>query len=229
MEGYSNIYQKSNFDFSQVFADEVVQEIILNKNEMLLLSQYQSYNIYLKKGRVKVLIANEEGFEKLLFYVEENGFVLMNADNYLPEDLMATLIADVQSVLYCIPTEDFKRALAVEAIRDIYLDSVSRKTNYLIKHTLDLTFGSSRSRLYHILLDLANDYGQKDACGDILIKKLPTRGDLALITGVHRTNIATYLTELENLGIITRERRQVILRDKAGLMALVVEELSKGL
>lgn len=228
LEGYSNMYQKSNFEFGQLFEAEVIKEIKLNKNEVFLLSEYVAYNIYLKKGRVKVVVSNEEGLEKLLFYVEENGFVLMSTGEYLTADLMATLVADVQTILYCIPVEEFKQALAVEEIRDIYLDSVIRKSNYLIKHTFDLTFSTSRSRLYHILLDLANDYGQANAQGHILIEKLPTRGDLALITGVHRTNIATYLTELENQGIISRDRRNIILNDKSELKALIEEELSKG-
>lgn len=71
----------------------------------------------------------------------------------------------------------------------------------------DLVFRSARSRLARILIQLADDFGRElEASGAILIDARLTHADLATLVGSTRPTVSIALGELEDAGVVARNR-----------------------
>lgn len=79
-----------------------------------------------------------------------------------------------------------------------------------------LLFRSNRERLVHLLMELAEKYGQRSADGVTLGIKL-SHQELASIIGSTRETVTVVLGELQNEGSLIIKRRQIILRDMDGM------------
>ena len=75
-----------------------------------------------------------------------------------------------------------------------------------------LLFRSSRERLIHLLLELAERYGQPGHNG-ILIRQKISHQDMASIIGATRETVTITLGELQTEGIIDVQRRRITLKN----------------
>ena len=78
---------------------------------------------------------------------------------------------------------------------------------------------------YGILLQQILKFGVEQEEGSLLIRKFATLTDIASMLNVHRSNVTSYINELEADGIIARHKRQLFVKDIDAL-ALLVEETS---
>ena len=82
----------------------------------------------------------------------------------------------------------------------------------------DLVFRNARSRLAHIILQLAEDFGEKT--GDrLLIATRLTHAELATLVGVSRPTVSIALGEFEDDELITRSEGKIVVVNKKALQA----------
>ena len=74
-----------------------------------------------------------------------------------------------------------------------------------------LLFRSSRDRLVHLLLELAEKYGQQHTNGLLLNIKI-SHQDMASAIGATRETVTITLGELQNEGLIRTDRRKIFLQ-----------------
>ncbi len=87
-----------------------------------------------------------------------------------------------------------------------------------------LLFRSHRDRLLHLLLELAEQYGEPQSQGMRLKIKL-SHQDLASIIGATRETVTTTLGELQDAGVVTVDRRVITLRSIAEIKSLIQSDL----
>ena len=82
----------------------------------------------------------------------------------------------------------------------------------------DLVFRSARSRLAHIILQLAEDFGEKTE-DRLLITTRLTHAELATLVGVSRPTVSIALGEFEDDELITRSEGKIVVLNKKALEA----------
>jgi CRP-like cAMP-binding protein len=83
-----------------------------------------------------------------------------------------------------------------------------------------LLFRSNRERLVHLLLELAEKYGRRSASGVALGIKL-SHQELAAVIGSTRETVTLLLGELQAEGVISINRRQILLQNLEQLAASI--------
>ena len=82
-----------------------------------------------------------------------------------------------------------------------------------------LVFRSARSRLAHIILQLAEDFGEKNK-DRLLIATRLTHAELATLVGVSRPTVSIALGEFEDDELITRSEGKIVVLSKKALQAI---------
>jgi CRP-like cAMP-binding protein len=82
-----------------------------------------------------------------------------------------------------------------------------------------LVFMGLEGRLARLLLQLAEEHGEKTPHGRRLAIKL-SQGELATLVAATRESVNKQLRAWTELGLVTQERGYVVLRDEAGLRML---------
>ena len=83
----------------------------------------------------------------------------------------------------------------------------------------DLVFRSARSRLAHIILQLAADFGEKNK-DRLLIATRLTHAELATLVGVSRPTVSIALGEFEDDELITRSEGKIVVLNQKALQAI---------
>ena len=104
------------------------------------------------------------------------------------------------------------------AVRFMHLIGLRRKR--LERRLRNLLFSSSRDRLIHVLLDLADTYGVPGEDGVRLTTDM-SHQDLASIIGSTRETVTLVLGELQTEGLIKLGRRKITLVRPAAINGLV--------
>lgn len=84
----------------------------------------------------------------------------------------------------------------------------------------NLVFRNLRSRIAHILLELAEDFGRADD-GRIVIDLALSQRDLATLVGATRQSVNLCLRELREAGLVTYRSRRFVVSSRAALQAAI--------
>lgn len=166
----------------------------------------------LVSGRVKVCTLTSEGKQGILNIVE-SGQVFGEAallESSLWEDYAEAMM---DSVVLSIPREVFvglmsrypSVALAITQLIAFRRRRVERRLKYLL-------FRSNRQRLVHLLFDLVEDYGVRDAERIELDLRL-SHQDLAGMIGSTRETVTVTLGELQREKSLLIRRRKLVITD----------------
>jgi CRP-like cAMP-binding protein len=176
--------------------------------------------LLLAQGRVKICSSRNEGKQAILAFIDpgelfgELAIVGPNKrENYaeaveesavvlIPEELMRQLIE-----------QNSRISLSVTKLFGLRLRKIERRLKYLL-------FRSNRERLVHLLLELAEQYGQQGSEGIDLQIKL-SHHDLACVIGSTRETVTVLLGELQNEGCIQLGRRRITITDLTRLAASI--------
>ncbi len=79
-----------------------------------------------------------------------------------------------------------------------------------------LAFKDLETRLSRLLLSLAKEFGEKTKEGRVIGNRI-THQELAELIGCTRTSVTTCLNQLEEEGIITKRKYQIIIKDRTKL------------
>jgi CRP-like cAMP-binding protein len=118
-----------------------------------------------------------------------------------------------KSTVILIPGEEMQQLLAENAEVSLGVTKLVGLRRQRIERRLKyLLFRSSRERLVHLLLELAEQYGQAVPGGVQLRIKL-SHQDLANIIGSTRETVTVVLGELQAEGRLQLGRRKIVLSD----------------
>jgi CRP/FNR family transcriptional regulator len=147
---------------------------------------------YVKAGRVKIFILQEDGTEKILSIHEQGGFFgETTAIDQLPRPCCAS--AMINSVVIVLKLEELEKLIELD--KDLYLailQSLTRKIRMLSFQIQDMSFLEAEQRIIHILLKLAADFGVTTEDGIKLSVSFSDQ-ELAGLVGVCRVTVTKTL------------------------------------
>lgn len=175
---------------------------------------------FLHKGRLKVFIGTDSGSERLMWFLESGNIIPEGSG----ETFSKRLVADCDTeVLYITEKAVYTFALTGEEEVAVLLRHYKKRYILLLQSILQEHEESSRSRVYRFLYQIAISYGKEGSDG-LLVEKLPSRSDIGALLGIHRSNVTRYLSDLEKQGIVTKQKKSLIIHDIQALKELLTQE-----
>lgn len=172
---------------------------------------------YVKAGRVKVFILQEDGTEKILSIHEQGGFFgETTAIDQLPRPCCAS--AMINSEVIVLKLEDLEKLIELD--KDLYLallQSLTRKIRMLSFQIQDMSFLEAEQRIIHVLLKLAADFGITTADGIKLSISFSDQ-ELAGLVGVCRVTVTKTFNSLKKQGFIDKQYRSITIKNQMGLL-----------
>jgi CRP/FNR family cyclic AMP-dependent transcriptional regulator len=172
--------------------------------EMVFSPEPSPQSIYLLEvGLVRIFRLSRAGAETTFGYVAPGEvFGELTGFGDFPRESFAQTVK--KSRAWRIPRAAFQALLGREP--GLVL-AVTRQMGMRLKRiesrVEDLVFRDVRSRVAHILLELAEDFGRREDGGTV-IESPPTQSELATLVGSTRQTVNATLRELETLGLIAR-------------------------
>ena len=186
--------------------------------------------LLLAEGRVKIGSFTEDGKQTILAFIEPGELFgelsLMGTEEreeYAETVEKSTVILIPGEVMQTLLVENPEVSLGVTKLFGMRRRRIERRLKYLL-------FRSNRERLVHLLLELAEQYGQMTEGGVELRIRL-SHQDLANIIGSTRETVTVVLGVLQAEGRLKLGRRKIVLSDIARLadsVSVAVPRLSEA-
>ncbi len=190
------------------------------KNTRIVLDAASGTSLYLYKGRAKIFIFNEVGIERLLFYLAPKNSCTCGYPN-----ISMTLETTEECEIYFLDTKQLLNAIVYEEhLFDELWASTHRRLGIMAERILDIGGASNKGKICKFLYNLAQESTLATEDGDIIIKRLPSRNDMAFFVGTHKANVVKCLTHLEKENIIVRDGKGLIVHDLDALKTIIDEE-----
>ena len=168
--------------------------------------------LLLTAGRVRIGTVTGEGKQAILAFVEPGELFgeLAVFDEGNREDYAE---ATENSTVLFLPAEEIRR-LAEEhnAVSFGITKLIGLRRRRIERRLKNLLFRSNRERLVHLLLELAEQYGQPTN-GEIDLRIKLSHQDLAAVIGSTRETVTIVLGELQAEGALRVGRRKIVLTD----------------
>jgi CRP-like cAMP-binding protein len=200
-------------DSAKKWASEVSVMTELKRRTAVYLPGDPSDKIYLiKRGVVKISTLTDEGKEIVLAFLHPGDvFGELAVVDPSPRDHYAEIHEDA---LICI----FTRKDFLELMK-LYPDMAFRVTKILglrvrklSNRVENLLFKSAHARLAQTLLELAKEYGIRDADGILLTLKL-SQQELGSLIGLSRESVNLCLSDFKRQGLVESSGRSLRLRE----------------
>lgn len=190
------------------------------KNTKIVLDASSEYSLYLHSGLAKIYIFNEVGVERLLYYLKAKNSCVCGYPNV---SMMLETVEDCE--IYFLNTKQMLQGVIFDEnlIAQMW-DSTHRRLGLMAERVLDIGGSSNKGKVCKLLYNLAQASTRTDEHGNIIVKALPNRTDMALYVGTHKANVVKCLTQLEKDNIITRYGKGIIINDMELLKAIIQEE-----
>ena len=149
-----------------------------------------------------------------------------------PGEVFGELVAfsDKPRESYAVAVE---RSTVIKVDKQVFADAIQSRSSIVFSvaaqigdrfkeiesRVEDLVFRSARSRLAHIILQLAEDFGEKNK-DRLLIATRLTHAELATLVGVSRPTVSIALGEFEDDELITRSEGKIVVLSKKALQAI---------
>lgn len=161
---------------------------------------------FIMKGRLKVYMINDLGDERLMWFLEEGNII----PNLMTDSFAKRVIADEDCEIYYMNTNTYyDYVLQNKEHMKVFIDSFYSRYGFLVQQLLNAESENARLKVYKFIYQLATRYGKTQANGEIMIENFPSRNDISSITGVHRSNVTRYITELEKACIVKKHKLQL--------------------
>lgn len=179
--------------------------------------------LYLAKGKVKNYLYDEDGHEQLMYIFIKDTLIF----HTISDQFCKTLVALEACTIYSVRFSDVFAFLqaSTDYIRT-FTRLVASRYGILLQQILTTNRQCARHKVYDFLYGLAQKYGVEQEDGTLLVNKFATLTDIAAMLNVHRSNVTSYINELESDNIIARHKRQLIVKDIDALETLVAETSS---
>lgn len=190
-------------------------------------SRHPEHVYLLEEGFVRIYRVSASGGEFTLAYVrpgEVFGDVPVITDQ--PRESYAK--ARSRARIMQIPRDVFMRAVrsSASALYEI-TKKIGRELIHCHSRAEDLVFRGVPSRLAHLLLRLAEEFGRR--VGDRLAVGLPlTQDEVATLIGTTRQTVNAALREMINAGLLAREGREFVILNPRALREIAKVSAQEG-
>ncbi len=211
-------------DLSDVEMDQMNQmtrmEAFKKKQPIYLPGDPGDYVYLLKSGRVKISKIGDDGKELTLAVLEPGEiFGEVEVLEETTRDSVAEVIDDADICL--IKREDFEHFLKNQPQCSFKLTKlIGFRLKQIENRIEDIVFRDAPARLAHLLINLADSFGRDIPEGRALKTKI-THQELANLIGTTRETVSLTLGQFRQAGLISMEKRQIIILDQKGLTELV--------
>ncbi|MDH3212495.1 MAG: Crp/Fnr family transcriptional regulator [Myxococcales bacterium] len=190
--------------------------------EMVFSPEPRPRSVYLlEAGRVRIFRLSPTGSETTFGYVTPGEVFgeLAGLGDY-PRESFAQTVS--KSRAWKIPRMAFQQLLKRQPRVILAITrQIGARLKRIESRVEDLAFRDVRSRVAHVLLELAEDFGRRDDEG-LVIETPPRQGELATLVGSTRQTVNATLRELETEGLIGRRQRRIVLRRPEALRLVAV-------
>lgn len=160
-------------------------------------------------GKVKVVIADDQGREVILGY--------MNANDFFGEMGILDDQPRSASVYTLEPCEMLRLSKAgfVNCIKDnvdvamLVIRNLVKRLREADRKIENLALVDVSGRVARLLLDMAQEID-----GRLVVPRMPAKQEIARMIGASREMVSRVVKELENRGLIRAERRSVVIVDR---------------
>lgn len=191
------------------------------RGEMVYLpSDHSDSVMLLAKGRIRIFHLTPDGKQAILGFVEPGEvFGELSCFQQSAREEYSETTSKSQVVL--MPHETIQHLMArspevsmkMTRLFGIRLKKIQRRLKSLL-------FRTSREKVGHLLLELAEQYGRPVPEGLLITQKL-SHQDMASIIGATRETVTITLGELQDEGIVSIERRLITLRNAEQLATAI--------
>jgi len=178
--------------------------------------------LLLISGRVKILHNTQDGKQAVLAIIDPGELFgeLAILEEGQREETAETM---EPSTVVLIPADDIKRLAAEHHSLSVGITKLMGLSRRRFERRLkSLLFRSNRERLVHLLFDLAEKYGRYTKDGGISLGIRLSHQELASIIGSTRETVTLVLGELQTEGVISINRRDLVLC-QVGRLAEMIE------
>lgn len=168
--------------------------------------------LLLARGRVRIYHVTNEGKQALLGFIETgelfgelSAFDGSQRNEYAETTEKSLVVLLPRQVMHQVMAQNPSVSMKLTRLFGLRLRRVERRLKSLL-------FRSSRERLVHLLLELAEQYGTRDPDG-VVIKQKISHQDMASIIGATRETVTITLGELQAEGVVEINQRRITLRN----------------
>lgn len=200
-------------------SDLPYKRLLVSKGDIIFQpDECHPYTYHLASGLIRLYLTSSEGAVKTLFYHSEGtqfafqGFkrdrkTCTTAEAITDCELFAIDVGDL--IAFCDEHTEYYMA---------YIEYLFSITSSQTEEIASLSFHTGLSRVVQLLYVLTENNG------DAITYSID---ELAEIVGAHRNTVSNALAHLRKLGLVEKQPRPIIVRDRQGLQALV--EITPGL
>lgn len=183
------------------------------KGDILFMQGDSSDCVYLiNKGFIKAAFLCLDGREIALPFMRPGQILGISSFlNWEQRVCIATAINDVE-VIY-ISKPDFQAFISRNInVAILIIDYLGMRLKNTWKIIEELTSKNVKDRLIWTLFTLSNDFGEK--VGDSIVIDINlTHEQIAQMVGTSRQSVTTILNDMENAGVIKKQREKIIIND----------------
>lgn len=213
-------YNESFYDDLKMNTDYCISNV--KKGTVLYKNDVSDKLIFVAKGRLKLTMSNALGAEKMIYFFYEKTFCTPFLAG-IRDVLNFKLIADTDCTLTYFSRDGFADFIISDRDRfNKFIFGIEKRFAILYSNMLDIQTETSKNRIYNLIYQTAINNGAKSEQG-YMISSFPSVKDISLITGVHTRNIYKYLQELEDMGVIYKEKRVLLIKNMPKLRDLIEE------
>jgi CRP-like cAMP-binding protein len=198
------------------------------RNTPVYLPIDEAHSVFLlASGRVKICHGTPDGKQAILALIDPGELFGELAMFDAARDEYAETIEP--STVVMIPREEMQRLAQEHPVVSMALTRLMGLRRQKIERRLkNLLYLSNRDRLTHLLLELAEQYGERTGEGVRLRIRL-SHQDLASVIGSTRETVTVVLGELQAEGLISVGRRKITIRQPEQLAGHVERPFPKPL
>ena len=190
------------------------------KNEYVYFDKFSHDRLYfLKKGYIKIGYYDEQGNEVVREMLKEGDiFGQIGLERYDNEGEFAQAIKGEASIC-SFTIEDFEKILNKRPELAIsFTKLVGLKFKKLQNHLSNIVFKDVKQRLVEFFITFAENNNPENT-NSITIQNYLTHADIASLIGSTRQTVTTLINKMDEDGVISFERKQIIIPSLKGLKA----------
>lgn len=188
------------------------------KGEMIYLGESEKPRIYfLKKGNIKITEIDEEGNEVIREILQKGDiFGELSLESVSSSNEVAQVLSS-DVVICSFLVEDFEKVMQkYPELAVSYIKMVGFKFKRLTNNYTNLVQKDARTRLIHFLKDWAEREGVFDG-EKVTLQNYLTQYDIARIICTSRQTATQLLNDLESLGILQYNRKEIVIPNLSSL------------
>lgn len=227
MSGHS-IWYLENINVSDIFAEEKLNgnsqgatQKKFEKGEVIYQANQSANQIYLiRSGKVKIMSSAETGKE-IVKAILNSGEVFGEKSIIGEQNYNDVAIAIEDTELSILSSTQVKSLMKEHsALSLFFMKLMGSKVLEMEQRLESLIFKDSKTRILEFLIQLIEKKGQRIGY-EWVVRNFITHQEIANLTATSRQSVTTLLNDLRNDGILTFDRKRLLIRDIERLKALV--------